>query len=71
MTDHFDEMRRDNVMKIDIKRDRKLPNLCARVYRDQHIPGKQVHCYHACKHGEERVHAPPQGRGGMKVFQTF
>jgi hypothetical protein len=57
-------------MKIDINRDHKLPNLRG-VYRDQHIPCKQVHRYHACKPGEERVHAPPQGRDGMTVFQAF
>jgi hypothetical protein len=69
---NYDEMKRwSRSMKINIKRNHKLPNLCGRVYRYQHIPGKQVHCYHAWKPGEERVHAPPQGRDGMTVFQAF
>jgi hypothetical protein len=52
-------------MKIDIKRDQKLPNLYG-MYHDhahQYRPGKQiVRCYYACKPGKEHVHAPTIGK---------
>jgi hypothetical protein len=55
-----DELRKDPTMKMDIKRDRMLPNLHG-IYHDQYRPCKQqtVHCYYACKPGKEHVHAPP------------
>ena len=57
-----DELRKDPAMKIDIKRDQKLPNLYG-IYHDQYRPGKQnVHCYYACKPGKEHVHAPTTGK---------
>jgi hypothetical protein len=47
-------------MRIDIKRHHKLPNLHG-IYHDQYRPDtkKNIHCYYACKPGEEHVHAPP------------
>jgi hypothetical protein len=51
-----DELRKDPAMKMDIKRDQKLPNLHG-IYHDQY----NVHCYYACKPGKEHVHAPATG----------
>ena len=58
-----DELRRDPAMRIDIKRHHKLPNLHG-IYHDQYRPDKKknIHCYYACKPGEEHVHAPPTGK---------
>jgi hypothetical protein len=54
-------LRKDPAMKNDIKRDQKLPNVYG-IYHDHYKPvGQNIHCYYACKPGEEYVHAPPTG----------
>jgi hypothetical protein len=56
-----DELRKDPVMKTNIKQDHKLPNLHG-IYHDQYRPGKQnIHCYYACKPVKAHVYAPSTG----------
>jgi hypothetical protein len=56
------ELGKDPTMKFDIKRDHKLPNLHG-IYYDKYKPATQtIHCYYACKPGEEHVIAPPMGK---------
>jgi hypothetical protein len=58
-----DQLRKDPAMKIDIKRDQRIPNFHG-IYHDQYRPKKKqtVHCYYVCKPGEEHVIAPPTGK---------